>query len=238
MCNFYHVKYENHLLGREFDRVGSYDESDQKYYTTPTYYRSKTSKPSKYPIVRQVDGTWIMEERHWGVVPFWHKKIFDKRGSGITNCRIEKGHGVWKPLISSKRCLVPASGYYEYMKIDEKTKQPYYITMRDGTSFTFAGVYDSFKNDEGIEFHSFSIVTTAPEEGSWLEKVHNRVPAIMMDEHAEYWLDEDADLDALISSVQPYPSKAMTAWPVDRKRIRQENDASVLEAIGEVIGDG
>jgi len=236
MCNFYHVEFENHILGRDLERVSSYEETAQKYYTTPTYYRSKTSLPSKYPIVRQVDGALIGEERHWGIVPFWHQKIFQKRGSGITNSRIEKANGIWKSLISSQRCLVPASGYYEYMKIDEKTKQPYYITMKNRESFTFAGIYDSFKNEDGKEFHSFSIITTEPEKGSFLEKVHNRVPAIMMAENAEYWLDEEADFNALVKSIQPFPSQAMVAWPVDRKRIRQENDASVLEAIGELIG--
>jgi len=235
MCNFYHVKYENHLLGRDLERVGSYEESAQKYYTTPTYYRSKTSMPSKYPVVRNVNGNWIQEERHWGIVPFWHKKIFDKRGSGITNSRVEKANGIWKSLIKSKRCLVPALGYYEYMPIDEKTKQPYYITLKSRGSFTFAGIYDSFENDAGQRFATFSIITTAPESGSFLEKVHNRVPAIMMEENAEYWLDESADFDALVQSIQAYPSAEMEAWPVDRKRIRQENDESVLEAIGDVI---
>lgn len=235
MCNFYHVKYENHILGRDLEKVSSYDETLQKYYTTPTYYRSKTSLPSKYPVIRNVDGKWQIEERHWGVVPFWHKKIFTKRGSGITNSRIEKASGIWKPFISSKRCLVPACGYFEYMKIDEKTKQPYYITLKNRTPFVFAGIYDSFQNDDGQSFNTFSIITTAPESGSFLEKVHNRVPTIMMEENAAYWLDEEAEFESLVKSIQPYPSSDMEAWPVDRKRIRQENVESVLEPIGPIV---
>ncbi len=86
------------------------------------------------------------------------------------------------------RCLVPASGFYEWATVPgRKAKQPWYFKLRDGAPFGFAGLWTSGEDGEG----SFVLLTTAP--NGLVAPVHDRMPVILDPEDEALWLDP-ADL--------------------------------------------
>ncbi len=85
------------------------------------------------------------------------------------------------------RCLIPASGRYEWRRSEEVRKQPYYLRLETGEPFAFAGLFDVWRGGEEQRLVSCTILTTsAPEELTWL---HERMPVVLDYDHYDLWLD-------------------------------------------------
>jgi putative SOS response-associated peptidase YedK len=150
----------------------------------------------------------------WGLIPHWAKdasigqKMINARAETIT----EKVS--FKRLLPSKRCIVPASGYYEW-QATEKGKQPYYIHADAGEYLPFAGLYDIWKIDEDKFILSFTIITTEPTVN--LKAIHNRMPVILEPKAEEVWLNPDVtDPKELTPLLHPYAVKALEFYPVSK----------------------
>ena len=81
---------------------------------------------------------------------------------------------------------MPGSGFYEWKRID-KRKVPYYIGIKNNKIFSFAGLYDNWKDSVGNELKTFTIITT--NSNDTLKPIHNRMPVILEQEFEEGWLD-------------------------------------------------
>lgn len=92
----------------------------------------------------------------WGLIPSWSKD--SSIGNRLINARAETAHEKpsFRNAFKRHRCLIPANGFYEWQR-RERGKQPFYIRMRDGRPFAFAGLWDRWEG---------------PEEGV-IEDVHN-----------------------------------------------------------------
>jgi putative SOS response-associated peptidase YedK len=87
-----------------------------------------------------------------------------------------------------RRCLVPADWFYEWKKLDAKTKRPYAIDMKDAELFAFAGLWDSWKDKEtGKSLETYTVITTDPNE--LMEPIHNRMPVILHRQDYGRWLE-------------------------------------------------
>jgi putative SOS response-associated peptidase YedK len=128
-----------------------------------------------------------IELMRWGLIPSWAKD--EKIGNKLINARSESvfEKPVWKRIIMTKKCLIPANGFYEWKKITD-SKQPFYIHPTDQSLFMFAGVWDSWKH-EGKEWHTYSILTTKPNKE--MEEIHDRMPVILYREDWHQWLEAD-----------------------------------------------
>ena len=72
---------------------------------------------------------------------------------------------VYREAMKRRRCLVPADWFYEWKKLDERTKQPYAIGLKDGDLFAFAGLWDTWRDKTtGQTLETFTIITTDPNE--------------------------------------------------------------------------
>lgn len=110
----------------------------------------------------------------WGLVPFWAKDR--KIGSRMINARAETVHEKpsFRRLLQRKRCLIPSNGFYEWKQVGDG-KRPYYIRLQEGALFSFAGLWDIWK--QGVqEIHSCTIITTQPNE--LMKSIHQRMPVI------------------------------------------------------------
>ena len=124
----------------------------------------------------------------WGLIPFFTKRLADFKQRPTVNARAESivNSPTWREPFKKRRCLVPASAFYEWKKIDAKTKQPYAFTVRDASLFAFAGLWDAWKDAQGQWLESFSIVTT--EANELMSKVHTRMPVILHPRDYDRWL--------------------------------------------------
>lgn len=161
----------------------------------------------------------------WGLIPSWAKdpaigyKMINARSETI----IEKPS--FRKPFTKQRCLVPASGFYEWQKTG-KEKLPFYIRLKSDDLFSFAGLYDIWKDTEDKEIASFTIITTGP--NGLVAPIHNRMPVILERESEEKWLEEPADMSKLISLLKPFPENKMEAYPVSRAVNYGENDSEEL----------
>jgi putative SOS response-associated peptidase YedK len=89
--------------------------------------------------------------------------------------------------------------------------------------FAFAGLYDIWKDAEGKEFKSFTIITTTPNE--LMQSIHSRMPVILPKEHEEVWLaPEETNTEKLLKLLKPYSSNQMEAYSVSTAVNRPGND--------------
>jgi putative SOS response-associated peptidase YedK len=153
-----------------------------------------------------------LEMMRWGLVPFWSKEP----KSLAINARIE---GVltkpsFRKPIRSQRCLIPATGFYEWKK-EGAEKTPFYILRKDGELFAFAGIYDEWHGGGAETLKTFAIITTAPNE--LLSQVHNRMPLILQSDQESPWLTTAAaKIDSLLESLKPVPLEQMEMFPVSK----------------------
>ena len=111
-----------------------------------------------------------------------------------------------------RRCLIPASGFFEW-KTEGRRKQPYFISSRDGTPFSFAGIWETWITDAGETKESCAILTT--ECNALMQPIHERMPVILSPESWDAWLDHNLRKDEiLLSLLKPFDADRMQAWPV------------------------
>jgi putative SOS response-associated peptidase YedK len=171
----------------------------------------------------------------WGLVPSWAKdpaigaRMINARAEGVAEKPSFRG-----PL-RSKRCLIPADGFYEWAKAGTR-KQPHFITMKDGSPFAFAGLWDAWAAPDGSALETCAIVTTAPNEV--VAPIHDRMPAILERKDYGRWLSRDALVAELLTLLRPYPAGAMKAYPVGLDVNTPRNDGPSCRAPRPDVGGG
>jgi putative SOS response-associated peptidase YedK len=160
----------------------------------------------------------------WGLVPFWAKDSL--LGNRLINARAESAaeKPAFRAAFKSRRCLVPADGYYEWKKGIGGQKQPYLARNADGTPFAFAGLWEKWQAPEDQVLESCTILTT--DANDLTQPIHDRMPVIVHPKDYALWLDLDVkDPNLLKPMLRPYPSEKMVAEPVSPKVNKASYDA-------------
>jgi putative SOS response-associated peptidase YedK len=119
---------------------------------------------------------------------------------------------MFRSLLGSKRCLVPADGFFEW-QVTEHGKVPFRIMLKSEVLFTFAGLWDEWADKStGEVLHTFTIITT--EANELVKPIHDRMPVILSPETEELWLDEHETQEDLLALLQPYAASKMKAYAV------------------------
>jgi putative SOS response-associated peptidase YedK len=216
MCGRYTLEPVDQILER-FDITGAELELEPNYNVAPTQHM---------PVVVR-NSPNRLEFMQWGLIPFWAKD--SKIGYKMINARAESvtDKPSFRKAFVSQRCLVPASGFYEWKKT-EQGKVPHFIHLKDEKLFAFAGLYDVWRDEDGREIQTYTIITTEPNE--LMEDIHDRMPVILRREGEETWIDpEIKDKVRLESLLVPYPAEEMEAYPVSLmvNNPRNNNDSLV-----------
>jgi putative SOS response-associated peptidase YedK len=149
-----------------------------------------------------------------GAHPPWSK---DSRvGYSLINARAETvaEKPAFRAAFRSRRCLIPASGLYEWQATGGKHKQPYFIRMTDGAPFAFAGLWERWHGGSGEPVETCAILTT--EANALVRPVHERMPVVQAPADFAAWLDPRSPAHQLHGLLRPYPPEEMTAVPVGR----------------------
>lgn len=181
----------------------------------------------------------------WGLVPSWAKDT--KVGIRMINARAETllDKSAFAKAALVRRCLVPAAGWYEWQvsptattKVGKPRKQPFFIRRSDADLLAFAGVYEFWRDrsfadgDPDAWVASFSIVTTAAEEG--LQRIHDRQPVVVDPQLWEHWLDPtEQDPNFVRSVLADHGPGRFEAWPVSAAiSSGRNNTAHLLDPAG------
>jgi putative SOS response-associated peptidase YedK len=198
-----------------------FDIQQQQLTLTPRY---NVAPSQSMPVVVRNSPNRLVEMQ-WGLIPSWSKEpraqfsTINARAETITKSPVFRGP------FKSRRCLVPASGFYEWQR-SEQGKQPFCIRLKDADLFAFAGVYDIWHDADGNELYSYTVITTTPND--LVASIHNRMPVILRQEDENLWLDKEADPARLLALLKAYPADQMEAYPVSRAVNNPANEGAEL----------
>jgi putative SOS response-associated peptidase YedK len=182
----------------------------------------------------------------WGLVPSWSKDV--AIGARMINARAESvlEKGAFAKAALSRRCLVPALGWYEWQKSpvakDAKgnpRKQPFFMHRADGHSVAFAGLYEFWRDsaiadpeDPEAWLTTFTIITTAAEPG--LDRIHDRQPLVLEPADWATWLDPTmTDRDEVAHLLAYAEPGRFEAHPVGRAvSSNRSNGPQLIEPAG------
>jgi putative SOS response-associated peptidase YedK len=166
--------------------------------------------------VLETDAERILTGLKWGLIPSWAKD--DSIGNKMINARSETlaEKPSFKNAFKSRRCIIPASGFYEWAKKGAGAKQPFYFYLKDKDVFGFAGLWEEWTDKESGEVvETCTIITT--EANARLEAVHDRMPVILKPHDYDQWLDEkEKNTDRLQKLLVPYPADEMASHMVGK----------------------
>src|SRR6516164_8112277 len=147
-----------------------------------------------------------------GLVPNWWNKAL-KQLSATFNARAESvvDRPMFRDAFRRHRCIIPASGYYEWLKKPDG-RQPYFISAADGGVLSFAGLWDRWKNPEtGEPVISCTIIGTDADELT--RPIHDRMPVVLDKADIRLWLSGEAGTELL----KPAAEDRLRMWPVSRR---------------------
>ncbi|ANE45143.1 hypothetical protein SY83_00955 [Paenibacillus swuensis] len=207
MCGrFTLAKEEDELLER-FDAIGLSFPYVPRYNIAPRQWVT---------AVLRKDGVNRIGQLQWGLLPPWAKD--ERMASQLLNAKAEtiREKPSFRKAYLSKRCLIPADGFYEW-KLTPRGKQPMRIQLKDRGIFSMAGLYEFWKDPNMPDRQAIAtctVITTTPNR--LMEGIHDRMPVILSREDEHRWLDRHEDPDLLYQLLRPYPAEDMIAYPVSK----------------------
>ena len=167
----------------------------------------------------------------WGLIPYWAKDA--SIGNKLINARAETlaEKPSFKNAFRNRRCLVPATGFFEWKRNADKT--PYHIMLKNGDPFCFAGLWDKWVTGDGEIINSFTIITTSPNK--LMEQIHDRMPVILHREDEPRWISPIPD-PSLTTLLKPFPAELMEAFPVSKLVNSPKNDApEIIDRVHDLL---
>ncbi|SBT47055.1 SOS response-associated peptidase [Micromonospora auratinigra] len=175
------------------------------------------------PFVRlSTEGHRALAVGRWGLVPHWSRspagaaRMINARAETVATSR------AYAPSFARRRCLVPADGWYEWVREPGGRRQPYFMTPRDGSVLALAGIWSAWESGD-TALLTFSVLTTAAV--GELAEVHDRMPLLLPRERWASWLDAAAAPAALLV---PPPTEWLAGLEI----------RPVSPAVGDVRNDG
>ncbi len=164
----------------------------------------------------------------WGLIPSFATD--ENIGFKMINARSEtiEEKPSFKKSFQRKRCLIPANGFYEWKQIEGTSKKlPFFIHLISSELFSFAGIFESWKNSDGNPVFTYSIITT--QANALLQPLHERMPVILKPAEYEFWLDPmNNNIDELKSMLVSYPMEDMRVFRVSDLVNKTANNSAEL----------
>jgi putative SOS response-associated peptidase YedK len=206
MCNRYRLTDKHgELVIKEYGSIEAYLEQ-LRFNIAPTQLA---------PVVFVENGKLVRHNLHWGFKPAWSK-------APITNAMREtlEQKPTFKEAFAARRCLVPASGFYEWVDFNN-ARQPVLFTLADERIFYFAGLW-STKEPPG----HFVIITTAANQ--FVRDVHHRMPLILAPKDYEAWISMEGEA---YRQIGPTPEGLKTTWVCNRINNSRNDDAEAARPL-------
>jgi putative SOS response-associated peptidase YedK len=172
-------------------------------------YNIAPSQPIAVVGVQPKTGRLGLASLTWGLEP--RSAAAGERR--LINARAETAWAkpAFREAFARRRCLIPATGFYEWQDTGEKKRQPWLIRLASGGLFAFAGLWEP--PAAGGSAPTCTILTTEPNDVA--RPIHDRMPVILDPADYGLWLDAEANLHTEVRPLlRPFPAAAMTAFRV------------------------
>lgn len=176
----------------------------------PSYNICPTQTVGVVTAAADADGARAYRPMRWGFLPHWYETPTD--GPLLINARAETiaEKPAFRAAVRARRCLLPATGFYEWTKGADGARLPWYFTPKDGAPLVFAGIWQDWQRD-GQRHVTVAVVTTGASE--WMSDIHHREPVRLDPADWATWLGETGDKAAPL--MRPAPNGYYTRWRVD-----------------------
>ena len=220
-----------YILGRVEDLSERFQLRNLNLDLKPTWNAAPTQQ---LPVIVARDGTERdAQVMRWGLLPRWKPRGTGRPPEPI-NARAETlaERPMFRSLIARNRCIVPATGFYEWQQTDHG-KQPLVLRPTDQELFGFAGLWDEVVTGDGEVIRSFTIITTSPNE--LVAPIHHRMAAILERDDEAAWLDPDVtDWPEVEQLIRSYPAERMELYPVGKAvNNTRVDDPSLIQPLTE-----
>ena len=158
----------------------------------------------KVAVVREHEGRRRLDALQWGLIPFWAKDAHV--GRRLVNARLDgvAAKPAFREAWQRRRCLIPASGFYEWSEPRGGRKRPYFIRPRDEPLLAIAGLWERWRTPSGEKLETCVIVTT--DANAQLAPIHDRMPLLIPRDAHALWLDPKSSLDDALKLAERPPS--------------------------------
>ncbi len=216
MCGRYSLHANPEVIALAF-QLGLLPEIKPRYNITPG---------TPVLIVRQdPENGRIADLYRWGLIPGWAKDPSIGNKLAIARGETVAKKPSFRSAFKRGRCLIPASGFYEWKAVAGR-KQPYYVHPAGAGLFAFAGLTERWSGPDG-PVHTCTIITTDANE--LMRGIHDRMPVILASEDHAAWLDPaNPATDKLKALLKPCPAGMMAAHPVSTRVNTPANDEPAL----------
>jgi len=198
MCGRFMVTVSRKVLAERFGAAGKLPAGEPNVNIAPSQ--------AVVAVTAGAAGARRLELMRWGLTPSW-----PVAGRALLiNARAETlaAKPTFQRLLQAQRCLIPATGFYEWQKLPDGRKRPWCYTLPDDAPFGFAALWDVQRDAAGREVCAFTIVTT--EANSLIQPVHDRMPALLTPAAEAAWLDPARQAPAeLLPLLKPWPADGM-----------------------------
>lgn len=176
------------------------------------------------PVVRSRDGHAEFAELKWGLVPSWADDA--NIGFKTMNARSETAHEkpAFREAFRRRRCLIPASGFYEWKEGETGSKQPYAALRNGGEPYAMGGLWETWRDPaSGTMLETCTVLTCAA--NTRLRALHERMPVVVPRVDWAMWVDPRVErLPPLMAVCQHDASRHWSYYPVSTRVNRVKND--------------
>ena len=141
---------------------------------------------------------------YWGTSPEWAKnKTVSEKIINVHAETIQEKPALKRKLMKN-RCIVPADGFFAWKKSGKKMLIPYRFVLKSTDLFSFAGLWEEYEDTDGVEFHTFTLITVA--SNALVQGIQERMPVILAPDGEKKWLSDkstEAELMALLKPLEP-----------------------------------
>jgi len=220
-------------LGKRYNRKT--DNTETANEVVEEQYRVSAFTHPTCPVITEKES---IESAKWGLIPHWTRDFEEaqKIRKMCLNARAETVFNLpsFRNPILSQRCLIPATGYFEFHH-REKSVIPYYIFLRHEEIFSFGGIYERWQNPDTKEItQTFTVITVPANE--LCAQIHNggknpfRMPLIVRPEDEAHWIDNSLKANDIKQFFQPFDANKMDAYPISKDFTKKRpDDASIIE---------
>jgi putative SOS response-associated peptidase YedK len=193
----------------------------------PVLPRFNVAPQTDAPVLRtRRDGSQALDSMRWGLVPYWAKD--PRLGQKLVNARCETAatNSSFRTALQRRRCLVPASGFYEWTGATKK-RIPHWLHPAQGELILMAGLWEAWRpGPESPFLRSFTILTAAANED--VAPLHDRMPVLIRPEDREAWLDPATPEETYAAMLRPAPPSTLAHHPVSPAVNRAAEDGPAL----------
>lgn len=203
MCGRMTMTHPNDALAQLFEAAPANDLPE-----VPNYNVCPTNDVG---VVVAGDTGRALRPMRWGFIPHWYKK--PNGGPLLINARAETiaEKPAFRAAVRDRRCLIPATGFFEWTKGEDDTRLPWYFSAPTGDPLVFAGIWQVWEQD-GQRLTACAMVTTGASE--WMSDTHHREPVVVARGDWATWLGETGEKAAPL--MHAAPQDTYQRWRVAR----------------------